>query len=86
MPKYEDLAAQGIYSDAASGMATTFVCSQHAWTYDLCGRFGTLPISRCSAGVRRDESALAALPCEVRHGFVWVVPSPYAVDVPYSKP
>jgi phenylpropionate dioxygenase-like ring-hydroxylating dioxygenase large terminal subunit len=61
----------------ASGSAKSFVCQYHAWTYDLCGRLGHVPMARCfpSLAEERDESALAPLPCEVRHGFVWVVPS-----------
>jgi nitrite reductase/ring-hydroxylating ferredoxin subunit len=58
------------------GVAEAFVCPLHAWTYDLCGRFGTVPISRCDPRARRDaDTSLVALPCAVRHGFVFVVPS-----------
>lgn len=65
-----------------AGTAQQFVCNQHAWTYDLCGRMTTLPLSRCDADQARDESALVLLPCEERHGFVWVTPSPRgAIDV-----
>ena len=63
---------------AASGSAELFVCPLHAWTYDLCGRFGTVPISRCEPRARRDDTMLVALPCAVRHGFVFVVPAPRA--------
>jgi phenylpropionate dioxygenase-like ring-hydroxylating dioxygenase large terminal subunit len=68
-----------------AGIASTFTCVLHAWTYDLCGRFGTIPISRCAPLERRDDSALVALACEVRHGFVWVVPSPAARTVPLAE-
>lgn len=71
-----------LVSEARGASRERFVCSQHGWTYDLCGRMTTLALSRCDADARRDESALVALPCETRHGFVWVVPSPRAaIDV-----
>lgn len=59
----------------ASGTGTkAFVCPYHAWTYDLCGNLGHVPLHRCFPTLERDESALVELPCEVRHGFVWVIP------------
>jgi Rieske 2Fe-2S family protein len=58
-----------------TGTAKAFVCPYHAWTYDLCGRLGHVPLSRCFPTLEREESALVELPCEVRHGFVWVLPT-----------
>jgi glycine betaine catabolism A len=64
------------------GTAKAFVCPYHAWTYDLCGRLGHIPLSRCFPTLEREESALVELPCEIRHGFVWVVPTPRSsIDV-----
>jgi len=57
-----------------SGNAKSFVCPYHAWTYDLCGQLGHVPLSRCFPTLERDESSLVELPCQVRHGFIWVVP------------
>ena len=66
----------------ASGTAKAFVCPYHAWTYDLAGRLGHVPGEACFPGLARDDSALVELPCEVRHGFVWVLPTPRsALDV-----
>jgi phenylpropionate dioxygenase-like ring-hydroxylating dioxygenase large terminal subunit len=45
------------------GVATTFVCPLHAWTYDLEGKFMS------------EEATLPRFRSAVRHGFVWVVPS-----------
>jgi glycine betaine catabolism A len=59
----------------ASGTGTkAFVCPYHAWTYDLCGNLGHVPLHRCFPTLEREESALVELPCEVRHGFIWVIP------------
>ncbi len=73
---------------AERGSAGVFVCPLHGWTYDLCGRF-SLPLapsatpaaiapSRCDPRERREDTMLVGLPCAVRHGFVFVVPSPRA--------
>ncbi|HEY8074864.1 MAG TPA: Rieske (2Fe-2S) protein [Labilithrix sp.] len=73
---------------AERGSAELFVCPLHAWTYDLCGHFSlpmaptstmsTSSYARCDPRERRDDTMLVALPCAVRHGFVFVVPSPRA--------
>ncbi len=62
---------------AESGTATTFVCPYHAWTYDLCGRLGTVALGKCLPMVDqpREESALVELPLETHHGFLWCLPT-----------
>jgi phenylpropionate dioxygenase-like ring-hydroxylating dioxygenase large terminal subunit len=66
---------------AESGSAQAFTRPYHGWTY---GRDGAL------LRVPRDgfpnldpaKSGLAELPCEARHGLIWVVPTPGAeIDV-----
>lgn len=51
------------------------VCPYHGWTYKLNGEFRHMlhpeSFDACPAGARD----LAALPCEERHGLVWVVPT-----------
>jgi glycine betaine catabolism A len=70
--------------DREAGHAKAFACPYHAWTYDLCGRLGSVPLSRCFPTLVREESALVELACEVRHGFVWVVPSVGGIDLATS--
>lgn len=60
------------------GAAKAFVCRYHAWTYDLAGRLGHVPGEACFPNLSRDASGLVELPSEVRHGFVWVLPTPGA--------
>jgi len=62
------------------GSAKAFVCRYHAWTYDLGGKLGHVPLASCfpSLANERAESGLVELPCESRHGFLWVVPTPGA--------
>jgi len=58
------------------------VCPYHGWTYKLDGamrhRLHAEAFDDCSAG----DTSLVALPCEERHGLLWVVPTPEAtIDV-----
>jgi len=61
--------------EGPSGHAKAFVCRYHAWTYDLAGCLGHVPLERSFPNLDRPSSALVSLPCAVRHGFVWVVPN-----------
>ena len=58
------------------------VCPYHGWTYRLDGalrhRLHAESFDACSAA----DTRLVALPCEERHGLIWVVPTPGAtIDV-----
>jgi Rieske 2Fe-2S family protein len=48
----------------------------HAWTYGLEGKLGHVTLPRCFSALDRDATGLVAVPCEARHGFLWVVPTP----------
>ena len=60
----------------AAQARASIVCPYHGWTYKPDGRLRHMlhaeAFDPCSAG----ERDLAALPCEERHGLVWVIPSP----------
>jgi phenylpropionate dioxygenase-like ring-hydroxylating dioxygenase large terminal subunit len=61
--------------DAAQGQTKpSIVCPYHGWTYRLDGRLRHMlhaeAFDECPEGARD----LVALPCEERHGLVWVVP------------
>ena len=55
------------------GNARRFTCPYHAWTYDSEGQLVGLPGARGFEEVDRAEHGLVELPCEERHGLVWVV-------------
>ncbi len=55
------------------GSAQRFTCPYHAWTYDSAGRLAGLPGQAGFEGLDRDAHGLYELPCEERHGLVWVV-------------
>jgi phenylpropionate dioxygenase-like ring-hydroxylating dioxygenase large terminal subunit len=62
---------------AAAGSASRFTCGYHAWSY---GTDGSVRFSDKAAfeGLDPKERGLVELPCEERHGLVWIVPTPGA--------
>jgi phenylpropionate dioxygenase-like ring-hydroxylating dioxygenase large terminal subunit len=55
------------------GSARRFTCPYHAWSYDSAGHLVGLPGAAGFEGMNRDDYGLFALPCEERHGLVWVI-------------
>jgi len=55
------------------GNARRFSCPYHGWVYDSAGALVGIPGQRGFVEVDRSNSGLVALPCEERHGLVWVV-------------
>jgi phenylpropionate dioxygenase-like ring-hydroxylating dioxygenase large terminal subunit len=55
------------------GNARRFTCPYHAWTYDSAGRLVGMPGAEGFAEIDRGDYGLVRLPCEERHGLVWVV-------------
>jgi phenylpropionate dioxygenase-like ring-hydroxylating dioxygenase large terminal subunit len=52
----------------------SLVCPYHQWTYGLNGTLRNIPLSEGFAGLDTDQLGLVALPTEVRHGLIWVLP------------
>lgn len=55
------------------GNARRFTCPYHAWSYDDEGQLVGMPGSRGFDSLDRATAGLVALPCEERHGLVFVV-------------
>ncbi len=55
------------------GNTRRFTCPYHAWTYDSAGRLVGMPGAEGFAEIDRGDYGLVRLPCEERHGMVWVV-------------
>jgi len=55
------------------GQARRFSCPYHGWVYDSAGCLVGISGQRGFTGVDRAATGLVALPCEERHGLVWVV-------------
>lgn len=64
------------------GNRKAFVCPYHAWTFRPDGGLRGIPRAEAFPNVDKSQYGLQALPCEERHGFIWVVPTPGAsIDV-----
>jgi len=64
------------------GNARRFTCPYHAWTYDNHGRLIGMPLRDRHQSLDLSQYGLTELPCEERHGFVWVVLRPgHPIDV-----
>ncbi len=73
--------AQLCSDESADGCQdSAIVCPVHGWRWQLDGRLDAIP--RRAAMMRTvDHGDLVALPCAVRHGFVWVAWSDAAPDL-----
>jgi phenylpropionate dioxygenase-like ring-hydroxylating dioxygenase large terminal subunit len=69
------------------GVTKSFTCILHGWNYDVEGNMGGGVLAKLAQGnpmlaTLRATNSLTPLPCELRHGFVWVMPRPRdAIDV-----
>jgi phenylpropionate dioxygenase-like ring-hydroxylating dioxygenase large terminal subunit len=61
---------------APCGRAKSLVCPYHAWTYGLDGRLLGMPGAEGFRHVAKADLGLTSFPVHVRHGCVWVVPTP----------
>jgi len=71
-----------VANTGAAEPRASVVCPYHGWTYRLDGslrhRLHAEAFDDCAGA----DTALVALPCEERHGLLWVVPTPGAtIDV-----
>ena len=66
----------------SSGHCRVFSCLYHGWSYDLDGSLRNITYSDSFGDAPIDDLNLVQLPCEERHGFIWVVDNPDAtIDV-----
>lgn len=73
---------RGAEPSSGCGNRHAFSCPYHAWTYDNKGRLVGMPQRDRFRDLDLAPLGLVELPCEERHGFVWVVLTPgHAIDV-----
>lgn len=61
---------------------TSLVCPYHGWTYGLDGQFKQCLHAEAFPDLNAEKTALVALPCEVWHDLIWVIPTPgQSIDV-----
>jgi phenylpropionate dioxygenase-like ring-hydroxylating dioxygenase large terminal subunit len=56
-----------------AGHRRLFSCPYHRWSYDIDGTLRTITRASTVGLADRGQLGLVELPCEERHGFVWVV-------------
>ena len=65
-----------------SGNRQIFVCPYHAWTFRADGALKGMPRPEGFKNLDRAKFGLAELPCEERHGLIWIVLDPAgSIDV-----
>ncbi|GAB4009092.1 aromatic ring-hydroxylating oxygenase subunit alpha [Nocardioides ultimimeridianus] len=62
-----------LLEDEACGKRRLFSCPYHRWSYDIDGSLRTVTRDNTVGEVEREKLGLIELPCEERHGFVWIV-------------
>lgn len=59
--------------ECEKGRSRIFSCPYHRWSYDPDGSLRTITRDTTFGDVDRSEHGLIEVPCEERHGFIWVV-------------
>ncbi|MBZ5735322.1 Rieske 2Fe-2S domain-containing protein [Nocardioides sp. TRM66260-LWL] len=62
-----------LLEDEACGKRRLFSCPYHRWSYDIDGSLRTITRGTTVGDLDPSGLGLIELPCEERHGFVWVV-------------
>jgi phenylpropionate dioxygenase-like ring-hydroxylating dioxygenase large terminal subunit len=62
----------GKVEQVESGKKPFFVCAYHGWSYGADGSLRGVPFDDHLGGIDKACNGLFALPCEERHGMVWV--------------
>jgi phenylpropionate dioxygenase-like ring-hydroxylating dioxygenase large terminal subunit len=64
------------------GRCRFFSCEYHRWSYDPDGALRMITRDTTFGEIDRKQQGLVELPCEERHGFIWVVDDAHAsIDV-----
>ena len=68
-----------------SGNKKLFMCPYHAWCYKPDGSLDLVTDEATVGPIDKESMGLLRVPCEERHGFIWVIPKPgVAIDVAAS--
>lgn len=62
-----------LLEESEKGRCRFFSCAYHRWSYDPDGSLRMVTRDKTFGDIERDEHGLIEVPCEERHGFVWVV-------------
>jgi phenylpropionate dioxygenase-like ring-hydroxylating dioxygenase large terminal subunit len=67
---------------ASEGMARSFTCPYHAWSYRDDGALRAVPEAACCPGILESRPGLTALPLAEKHRMVWILPTAAADGSP----
>lgn len=71
-----------LLEEAEKGRCRFFSCPYHRWSYDPDGSLRTITRDNTFGDIERKQQGLIEIPCEERHGFIWVVDNAKAsIDV-----
>jgi phenylpropionate dioxygenase-like ring-hydroxylating dioxygenase large terminal subunit len=62
-----------LLEEKEKGRCRVFSCPYHRWSYDPDGSLRMITRDNTFGDVDRDSHGLVELPCEERHGFIWLV-------------
>ncbi|WP_099024565.1 aromatic ring-hydroxylating oxygenase subunit alpha [Mycolicibacterium palauense] len=63
------------------GRCRVFSCPYHRWSYDPDGTLRTVTREATFGGFDRSEFGLVQIPCEERHGLIWVIDNADATSI-----
>ena len=71
-----------LLEDSEKGRCRFFSCPYHRWSYDPDGSLRMVTRDATFGEIDRKKQGLVEVPCEERHGFIWVVDNAHAsIDV-----
>lgn len=71
-----------LLEDSEKGRCRFFSCPYHRWSYDPDGSLRMITRDGTFGEIDREKQGLIEVPCEERHGFIWVVDNAHAsIDV-----
>jgi phenylpropionate dioxygenase-like ring-hydroxylating dioxygenase large terminal subunit len=71
-----------LLEQAEKGRCRFFSCPYHRWSYDPDGSLRMVTRDNTFGDIERERHGLIELPCEERHGFIWLVDNAHeTIDV-----
>jgi len=62
-----------LLEESEKGRCRFFSCQYHRWSYDPDGSLRMITRDNTFGDIDREQQGLIELPCEERHGFIWLV-------------
>lgn len=69
-----------LLEDKEKGRCRLFSCQYHRWSYDIDGTLRAITLDSTFGEIDRSRYGMVELPCEERHGFIWLVDNAEVTD------